>query len=116
MVEKCKPEYKNLGKFNEQNAATVQRMNRICSNEEYLYQQSEKLKYLSAPAVRKRFNPVLIDESQSYGYMMGAEDDSGNVNVCFSKSLSHPIDIDFSEFFKSNLYLSFKYFNPSFPL
>ena len=97
MVEKCKPSYKNLGSFNEQNAATVQRMNRICSNEEYLYQQSEKLKYLSVPAVRKRFNPVLVDESQSYGFMMGGEDDSGDINICFSNILSHLIDIDFSD-------------------
>lgn len=95
MVEKCKPVYKNVNSvksFSDQRAATVQVMNRICENDEYLYQQSEKLSYLSPPANRRRFNPPLVDDSQSYGYTLGSDN-----NVYFSSTLNHLISIDFQD-------------------
>ena len=93
MVEKCKPEYKNVNtvkSFSEQSAATVQVMNRICKNEEYLYQETEKLSYLTPPAVRKRFNPVVFDPEKSYGCMLGEDN-----NIIFDSNLSYLINIDF---------------------
>ena len=100
MVEKCKPDYQNVNtvkSFSEQSAATVQVMNRICQNEEYLYQRSEKLNYLSPPAMRKRFNPVLIDPDKSYGYR-STEDEKGNGIIVFDNNTQPSIpQIDFSD-------------------
>ena len=103
MVDKCKPIYKNLNSrasFSEQRAATVQLMEQVCQNEEYLYQNVQKLDYLSPPAVRKRFNPVLIDESSSYGYQVNSSNtDDGLVEnvVSFDSRISKQIKIDLSD-------------------
>ena len=95
MCAKCKAKYKNMNtvtSFSEQRAATVQVMERICENEEYLYQKSNKLNYLTPPAVRKRFNPVLVDPDKSYGYQVGGEN-----YINFDSNVNHLIDIDFSD-------------------
>ncbi len=96
LMVKCKPSYKNVNtvkSFSEQRAATVQVMDRICQNEEYLYQQSEKLRYLTPPATRQRFNPVLVDEEHSYGWMLS---DDGFVS--FDSSLRKVLPkIDFTD-------------------
>ena len=57
MSKKCKPKYKNLNliqSFSEQKYATVQLMNQVCSNDEYLRQKVEELNYLTPPSVRKK--------------------------------------------------------------
>ena len=99
--EKCKPNYKNVNtvkSFSEQRAATVQVMNRICENEEYLYHETNKLEYLSPPAVRKRFNPVLVDPEKSYGYALADDDVDANEKVIkFTNDTFTEIDIDFCD-------------------
>ena len=108
MSEKCKPKYKNLNliqSFSEQRYATVQLMEQACQNDEWLRQEVEKLSYLSPPAVRKRFSPVLVDENQSYGYQFseGTHDENGNLQndteseVIFSEKTDPEIIIDFSD-------------------
>ena len=70
MAEKCKASYKNLNRiqsFSEQRYATVQLMQQACMNDEWLKQQVERLSYLSPPAVRKTFSPILVDDAQSWG-------------------------------------------------
>lgn len=70
MVEKCKPSYKNLNtikSYSEQKYATVQWCQQNCENDEWLRQQVEQLRYLSPPAVRKRFDiSKYLDEKHSY--------------------------------------------------
>ncbi len=68
---KCKPDYKNLNhiqSFSEQSYATVQWAKQVCQNDEWLRQQVEQLRYLTPPAIRKRY-PIkgFFDKSQSYG-------------------------------------------------
>ena len=94
-MTKCDAEYKNLNhikSYSEQAYATVQWAEQICKNDEYLKQELEKVEYLTPPAIRKRFSPVLIDENLSYGYQI-----NGN-NVIFSKELTAEYNIDFSDF------------------
>lgn len=95
MSKKCKPKYKNLNliqSFSEQKYATVQLMNQVCSNDEYLRQKVEELNYLTPPSVRKRFNPILVDEKQSYGQSI-----STNNEVMFSTSTQEEIYVDFTD-------------------
>ena len=94
MAEKCNPKYKNLqliSSFSEQRYATVQLMEQICQNDEYLKEYCDKLDYLSPPAVRKRFDITKsIDESRSYGYQLNS-----NSTVTFSDKDKKVIPIDF---------------------
>lgn len=94
MSEKCNPKYKNLNliqSFSEQRFATVGLFEQACQNDEWLRQQVESLSYLTPPAVRKRFTPILIDESSSYGYQIN------NNEVQFSNSTSEEININFQD-------------------
>ncbi|WP_406535323.1 hypothetical protein [Methanobrevibacter sp.] len=94
MAEKCNPKYKNLqliSSFSEQRYATVQLMEQICQNEEYLKQFCETLDYLSPPAVRKRFDITeAIDENKSYGFQLNS-----NKTVTFSDKDKTEVPIDF---------------------
>ena len=79
-MTKCKPSYKNLNliqSFSEQRYVTVQLLEQICMNDEWLRQQVEKLKYLSSPAIRKwfRFSENSLDLSKSWGCKVSNEGD-----------------------------------------
>lgn len=94
-MTKCEANYKNLNRiksYSEQGYATIQWARQVCMNDEWLRQQIEQLKYVSPPAVRKRFSPVLLDPNQSYGYMIT----NGN-EVIFSNSTEEEINIDFQD-------------------
>lgn len=94
MSDKCKASYKNLNSiksYSEQAYATVQWAQQACMNDEWLRQQVEKLSYLTPPAVRKRFAPVLVDDLQSYGHNVVGTD------VFFSNSTDEEINIDFQD-------------------
>lgn len=96
MSEKCKAKYKNLNliqSFSEQRYATVQLIEQACQNDEWLRQQVEKLSYLTPPAVRKRFSPILVDENSSYGYLKNE-----NKDIIFDTSTSKPVVVDFTDF------------------
>ena len=56
----CPEQYKNLGlaSFGEQKYVTADMLRQFCMNDAYLKAQVDDLKYLSPPAVRKRFTPV----------------------------------------------------------
>ena len=100
MSDNRKPVYKNMHtvkSFSEQRAATVQVMERICENEEYLYQKSNRLEYLSPPAMRKRFNPVLVDPDKSHDYMITEDVADGSKILMFNSNLTHLISIDFND-------------------
>lgn len=92
-MSKCAANYKNLNRiksYSEQGYATVQWAKQVCMNDEWLRQQVEQLKYLSPPAVRKRFAPILLNQDYSYGYMISNGD-----KVIFSNSISDEINVDF---------------------
>ena len=94
MAEKCNPKYKNLqliSSFSEQRYATVQLMEQICQNDEYLKQYCDRLDYLSPPAVRKRFDITeAIDEAKSYGFQLNQDS-----TVTFSDNDKKIVEIDF---------------------
>lgn len=108
MSEKCKPKYKNLNliqSFSEQRYATVQLMEQACQNDEWLRQKVENLSYLSPPAVRKRFSPILVDDNQSYGYnISGKKKDENNTKdiasneIIFDFEQTKQVKIDFTDF------------------
>lgn len=94
MAEKCKASYKNLNRiqsFSEQRYATVQLMQQACMNDEWLKQQVERLSYLSPPAVRKTFSPILVDDAQSWGYQVNS-----NNQVTFSSETKKVVFVDFT--------------------
>ena len=96
MGEKCKPYYKNLNtiqSYSEQKYATVQWCEQNCMNDEWLRRQVEQLKYLSPPAVRKRF-PIeeSVDFKHSYGCTV-----TGTHKVGFDNSLTKEYSIYFEE-------------------
>lgn len=91
----CNPKYKNLNRiqsFSEQRYATVQLMQQICMNDEYLKQEVDELSYLTPPAIRKRFTPIPVDESVSYGYLETTEN-----KIIFDTSTQKTVIIDFSD-------------------
>lgn len=91
----CEPTYKNLNRiqsFSEQRYVTVQLMQQACMNDEYLKQYCDRLNYLSPPAVRKPFKPIVVDPENSWGY----EQSTTNGNVYFNPSKQEVIPIDFS--------------------
>ena len=95
MAEKCKASYKNLNRiqsFSEQRYATVQLMQQACMNDEWLKQQVERLSYLSPPAVRKTFSPILVDDAQSWGYQINS-----NNQVTFSSKTKKVVFVDFTK-------------------
>ena len=95
-MSKCPPNYKNLNEiqsFSEQSYATKQWAEQNCENDEYLFRELEELGYLTPPAVRKRFCPILLDDVKSYGCQIN--DDK---SVTFSSLESDEIIIDFTNF------------------
>lgn len=96
MGEKCKASYRNLNtikSYSEQKYATVQWCEQNCENDEWLRQQVEQLKYLSPPAVRKRFDITkFVDGDRSYSCM-----GNGNHQVVFDNSTRDVRVFDFRD-------------------
>ena len=95
MSENCNPEYKNLQHVisaSEQGYGTVQWARQNCKNDEWLRRNVEEVRYLTPPAVRKRFAPILVDALKSYSYQFG-----NGTDVIFSNSTSDEITIDFQD-------------------
>ena len=91
----CEPRYRNLNRiqsFSEQMYPTVELFTQICRNDEYLKQKLEEVDYLTPPAVRKRFNPIPIDASVSYGFMETTEHE-----IIFDTNTNKSKTIDFSD-------------------
>ncbi|WP_407422041.1 hypothetical protein [Methanobrevibacter sp.] len=96
MSEKCNPNYQNLNtvkSYGEQKQATVQWADQVCANDEYLKQEVDELNYRSPARIRKRWQPILVDDQNSYGYTVNP-----NKTVTFSELLSDNVTIDFSDF------------------
>lgn len=95
-MSKCKPKYKNLNRiqsFSDQKYAVVSWAEQNCQNDEWLRQQVEQLRYLSPPAVRKKFKlNDFIDENQSYGYVLTESNEA-----IFSNVTEKPVPIDFTD-------------------
>lgn len=92
-MTKCPPNYKNLDEiqsFSEQRYATVQWAEQNCQNDEYLKQKTDELEYSSPARIRKRFKPVLVDDSKSYGYTVNPDK-----TVSFSELINSTFTIDF---------------------
>ena len=92
----CPPNYKNLNRiqsFSEDRNITVQLVEQACMNDEFLKQYCDELKYLTPPAIRKRFCPILIDDVQSWGYQLNQDN-----TITFSTETTKKVTIDFSDF------------------
>ena len=101
MSDKCPANYKNLNSiqsFSEQKYATIQWANQNCENDEYLKKEVDTLGYLTPPAVRKRFSPILLDETQSWGCMIQKGNRNDKNIVCFNTKDTDEILIDFTDF------------------
>lgn len=95
-MSKCPANYKNLNEiqsFSEQSYATKQWAEQNCENDAYLKKQVSELGYLTPPAVRKRFCPILLDDVKSYGCQINP-----NKSVTFSSLTSDELIVDFSNF------------------
>ena len=87
MVENCPAEYKNLNEiqsFSEQMYPTVQWAEQNCKNDEWLKKKVEELEYLTPPAIRKRFSPILLDKMNSWGCKLNSGEGSRKNTVTFS--------------------------------
>ena len=105
LVDKCPTEYKNLSEiksFSEQMYPTIQWAEQNCKNDEWLKQKVEELEYLTPPAVRKRFAPILLDTINSFGCKLnngsGKNANYDENSVIFNNALSDTILIDFDNF------------------
>lgn len=97
MSDKCPPNYKNLRKiqsFSEQMYPTVQWAEQNCENDEYLKQQLEQVEYLTPPAVRKRFYPLIIDPNLSWGCQVINNESS---SIMFNQDTHKQLVIDFDD-------------------
>jgi len=105
MVNNCPAEYKKLSEiqsFSEQMYPTVQWAEQNCKNDEWLKEKVDELEYLTPPAVRKRFSPILLDSVNSFGCKYN-NDANRNYNfdentVIFNNALNESILIDFNDF------------------
>lgn len=90
----CPEQYKNLGlaSFGEQKYVTADMLRQFCMNDAYLKAQVDDLKYLSPPAVRKRFTPIPVDEANSFGYKITTDN-----TVVFDTATSKEIQVDFTD-------------------
>ena len=90
----CPEQYRNLGlsSFGEQKYVTADMLRQFCMNDAYLKAQVEELKYLSPPAVRKRFTPIPVDEANSFGYKVTTDN-----TVVFDTATSKEIQVDFTD-------------------
>ena len=101
MVENCPPEYKNLSEiqsFSEQMYPTVQWAEQNCKNDEWLKKKVEELEYLTPPAIRKRFSPILLDSVNSWGCKLNSGNDSRKNTVTFNDDLAEELIVDFTDF------------------
>ncbi|WP_299523221.1 hypothetical protein [uncultured Methanobrevibacter sp.] len=91
--EKCPRKYRNLGEnsFGEQKYVTADMLRQFCRNDAYLYGRVKELFYMSPPATRKRFNPIPVDASKSWGY-----EQKGNYITC-DDSIEKTVYINFDE-------------------
>ncbi len=71
----CPEKYKNLGlsSFGEQKYVTEEMLRQFCMNDAWLKRKVDRLEYLTPPAVRKRFKPIPIDKSKSFGYEISTD-------------------------------------------
>ncbi|MDO5849325.1 MAG: hypothetical protein Q4P18_07305 [Methanobrevibacter sp.] len=83
--------HQSFESFGEQRYVTAEILSNFCRNDEYLYKMVEKLGYLTPPAIRKRFNPCLVDDANSFGYQKGTSE-----NVVFSNRNVSNTYVDFS--------------------
>lgn len=93
---KCVANYKNLNEiqsYSEQGYATVQWANQNCENDEYLKQKTDELNYLTPPAVRKNFSPILLDQNNSFGCQINPDG-----TVSFNTATQEGILINFDDF------------------
>lgn len=93
---KCPPNYKNLNEiqsFSEQVYPTIQWAEQNCENDEYLKQEVDELNYRSPARIRKRWKPILVDDTNSYGYILNP-----NNVVTFSDVVNTSFIVDFSDF------------------
>ena len=98
MSDKCNPNYKNLNtiqSFSEQKYATMQWAEQVCMNDEYLKQKLEEIEYLTPPAVRKRFYPLVVDAENSWGCQVNRLNNENTIT--FNETTSDEITIDFSD-------------------
>lgn len=95
MSQKCPPNYRNLNtiqSYSEQKYATVQWCEQNCENDEWLKREIEKLKYLSPPNIRKKFNiGESVNEQGSWGYGISSKD-----SVKFSTKTYDSLFLDFA--------------------
>uniref|UniRef100_UPI00386C5BD6 hypothetical protein n=1 Tax=Methanobrevibacter sp. TaxID=66852 RepID=UPI00386C5BD6 len=101
MVENCPAEYKNLNEiqsFSEQMYPTVQWAEQNCKNDEWLKKKVEELEYLTPPAVRKRFSPILLDPDNSWGCQLNSGEGSKKDTVTFNDDIAQEIVVDFTDF------------------
>ena len=91
----CPPHYRNVGcsSFGEQKYVTADLLRQYCMNDEYLYQQILELWKWTGPVTRKRFNPIPLDESKSFGVVQSTD---GTIN--FEKKHNKLIHINFSRY------------------
>ena len=73
---KCSKKYRNLGSdyFGEQRYVLQEVLEQFCMNDAYLKEWVDELFYMSPPATRKRFTPIPIDASKSWGYSTNSTD------------------------------------------
>ena len=101
MVENCPPEYKNLSEiqsFSEQMYPTVQWAEQNCKNDEWLKKKVEELEYLTPPAIRKRFSPILLDSVNSWGCKLNSGNDSRKNTVTFNDDLAEELIVTINNF------------------
>ena len=102
MGNNCPSQYKNLNQiqsFSEQMYPTVQWAEQNCKNDEYLKQKTDELEYLTPPAVRKRFSPILLDELNSFGCKINSSRNASKKNtVTFNGDTAEEVVIDFTDF------------------
>lgn len=90
----CPEKYRNLGlsSFGEQKYVTADMLRQFCMNDAYLKAQVDDLKYLSPPAVRKRFTPIPVDTANSFGYKVTTDN-----TVVFDTATSKEVQVDFTD-------------------
>ena len=101
MVDNCPAEYKKLSEiksFSEQMYPTVQWAEQNCKNDEWLKKKVEELEYLTPPAVRKRFSPIVLDSLNSWGCKLNSGEDSRKNTVTFNDDLAEEVIVDFTDF------------------
>lgn len=105
MSDKCNPKYKNLNliqSFSDQHYAVLQFFQQACMNDEWLRQQVEVLKYISPPAMRKRFVYSDDIDPRSYGWQL-----NNNVDNEIMMSNSTHKNVEITDFNDSNILIDF---------